>query len=194
MRPPAGARVSRESGRRARGTVRSPVGLPGPHCPRTQRYQVLPASTRRSTPFSSVAGGQQSGHRHCPHPRSRGTSLKRSDSLDCPKRWAQGLVQVLARVGPAVIGTFPTIEGHGSAGRGWYRRGWPPSRPSDKTLSRHPEPMTIQEPYRRYLITSEVADLLRCSVRTIHELTRTQAIPHRRLPGTRRCLFRLDEL
>jgi excisionase family DNA binding protein len=45
-----------------------------------------------------------------------------------------------------------------------------------------------------YLLVEEVAERLRCSVRTIHELTRTNAIPHRRLPGTRRCLFRLDEL
>jgi hypothetical protein len=28
----------------------------------------------------------------------------------------------------------------------------------------------------------------------VHELTRTNAIPHRRLPGTRRCLFREEEL
>lgn len=40
----------------------------------------------------------------------------------------------------------------------------------------------------------EVAERLRCSIRTIHELTRTNAIPHRRLPATRRCLFRLVEL
>src|SRR5262249_44515580 len=43
----------------------------GPHCPRTHRYQVLPASTRRPTPFSSVAGGQQRGHRHCPQHQER---------------------------------------------------------------------------------------------------------------------------
>ncbi|HUP21988.1 MAG TPA: helix-turn-helix domain-containing protein [Thermoanaerobaculia bacterium] len=45
-----------------------------------------------------------------------------------------------------------------------------------------------------YLLVEDVAERLRCSIRTIHELTRTNAIPHRRLPGTRRCLFRLDEL
>lgn len=28
----------------------------------------------------------------------------------------------------------------------------------------------------------------------MHELTRTDRIPHRRLAGTRRCLFRADEL
>lgn len=46
----------------------------------------------------------------------------------------------------------------------------------------------------RYLLVEDVAERLRCSIRTVHELTRTNAIPHRRLPGTRRCLFRLDEL
>jgi hypothetical protein len=28
----------------------------------------------------------------------------------------------------------------------------------------------------------------------VHELTRLSKIPHRRLPGSRRCLFRVDEL
>src|SRR3954463_11583878 len=41
-----------------------------------------------------------------------------------------------------------------------------------------------------YLVVEEVAERLRCSTRTIHELTRTNSLPHRRLPGTRRCLFR----
>jgi excisionase family DNA binding protein len=45
-----------------------------------------------------------------------------------------------------------------------------------------------------YLLVEDVAKRLRCSCRTIHELTRTCAIPHRRLPGGRRCLFREDEL
>ncbi len=45
-----------------------------------------------------------------------------------------------------------------------------------------------------YLLVEDVAARLRCSRRTIHELTRTNAIPHRRLPGGRRCLFREDEL
>ena len=45
-----------------------------------------------------------------------------------------------------------------------------------------------------FLITAEVADRLRCSIRTVHELTRSGRIPHRRLPGSRRCLFRVDEL
>jgi len=46
----------------------------------------------------------------------------------------------------------------------------------------------------RYLVVEDVAERLRCSTRTIHELTRTYAIPHRRLPGTRRCLFSEPEL
>jgi excisionase family DNA binding protein len=45
-----------------------------------------------------------------------------------------------------------------------------------------------------YLLVEDVADRLRCSTRTVHELTRTKSIPHRRLPGSRRCLFRSDEL
>ena len=45
-----------------------------------------------------------------------------------------------------------------------------------------------------YLLVEDVAERLRCSTRTVHELTRTNAIPHRRLPGTRRCLFRPEEL
>ncbi len=45
-----------------------------------------------------------------------------------------------------------------------------------------------------YLLVEDVARRLRCSRRTVHELTRTCAIPHRRLPGGRRCLFREDEL
>lgn len=45
-----------------------------------------------------------------------------------------------------------------------------------------------------YLFVEDVADRLRCSTRTVHELTRTNAIPHRRLAGSRRCLFRTDEL
>jgi excisionase family DNA binding protein len=45
-----------------------------------------------------------------------------------------------------------------------------------------------------FLITTEVADRLRCSTRTVHELTRSGRIPHRRVPGSRRCLFRVEEL
>lgn len=45
-----------------------------------------------------------------------------------------------------------------------------------------------------YLLVEDVAERFHCSTRTVHELTRTNAIPHRRLPGTRRCLFREEEL
>jgi excisionase family DNA binding protein len=45
-----------------------------------------------------------------------------------------------------------------------------------------------------YLLVEDVAERLHCSTRTVHELTRTNSIPHRRLPGSRRCLFRVDEL
>lgn len=47
---------------------------------------------------------------------------------------------------------------------------------------------------RTYLRTEDVAALLGCSVRTVHELTRTNAIPCRRLPGVRRVLFDEAEL
>lgn len=45
-----------------------------------------------------------------------------------------------------------------------------------------------------YLVVEDVAARLRCSIRTVHELTREKRIPHRKLPGSRRCLFRADEL
>ncbi len=46
----------------------------------------------------------------------------------------------------------------------------------------------------RYLTVEEVAEHLRCSPRTIHELTRMGLIPHRKLPTQRRCLFLPAEL
>jgi excisionase family DNA binding protein len=51
-----------------------------------------------------------------------------------------------------------------------------------------------QERSSPFLVTREVAALLRCSVRSIYELTRTEQIPFRRMAGTRRCLFRADEI
>jgi len=45
-----------------------------------------------------------------------------------------------------------------------------------------------------YLTVEEVAALLGCSTRTIHERTRLREIPCRRLPGTRRVLFLEAEL
>jgi excisionase family DNA binding protein len=44
------------------------------------------------------------------------------------------------------------------------------------------------------LVVEEVARLLQCSRRTVHELTRTAAIPHFKPPRCRRCYFRLDWL
>lgn len=44
------------------------------------------------------------------------------------------------------------------------------------------------------LVVADVAERLRCSQRTIHELTRTGQIPHFKRPGGRRCLFRPEEL
>jgi excisionase family DNA binding protein len=46
----------------------------------------------------------------------------------------------------------------------------------------------------RFLTCEEVAERLRCSVRSVHELTRTNSVPFRRLPGQRRCLFVEAEL
>jgi hypothetical protein len=45
-----------------------------------------------------------------------------------------------------------------------------------------------------YLLVEDVAERLRCSTRSIHELTRSCTIPHRKLPGSRRCLFLASEL
>lgn len=45
-----------------------------------------------------------------------------------------------------------------------------------------------------YLLVEDVAERLRCSTRSVHELTRLREIPHRRLPGSRRCLFLVEEL
>jgi excisionase family DNA binding protein len=46
----------------------------------------------------------------------------------------------------------------------------------------------------RYLTVEEVAKLLRCSIRSVHARTAAREIPCRRLPSTRRVLFRADEL
>lgn len=45
-----------------------------------------------------------------------------------------------------------------------------------------------------YLIVEEVAERYRVSRRVVQEWTRTCAIPHRRLPGSRRCLFLVEHL
>ena len=44
----------------------------------------------------------------------------------------------------------------------------------------------------KLLTTEEIAEHLRLSVRSIHGLTASHAIPHRRIG--RKCLFRLDEI
>lgn len=45
-----------------------------------------------------------------------------------------------------------------------------------------------------YLTVEQIAERLHLSRRSIHELTRTNAIPHRRIGGTRRCLFLATEI
>jgi excisionase family DNA binding protein len=45
---------------------------------------------------------------------------------------------------------------------------------------------------RTYLVVGQVAERLQVSVRTVHELTRSSRIPHRRIG--RRCLFLEAEL
>ena len=41
----------------------------------------------------------------------------------------------------------------------------------------------------QFLTVEDIAERYGISRRTVHELTRTQRIPHRVLPGGRRCLF-----
>jgi len=45
-----------------------------------------------------------------------------------------------------------------------------------------------------YLLVEDVAARYEVSLRWVRERTRTGAIPHRRLPGARRCLFLEAEL
>lgn len=52
----------------------------------------------------------------------------------------------------------------------------------------------MPDPRSPYILVEEVAERLHVTTRTVHELTRTAAIPHRRLPGSRRCLFLESEL
>jgi len=47
---------------------------------------------------------------------------------------------------------------------------------------------------RAYLTTEEVAELLRCSVRSVHGLTAAGRLPSRKLAGMRRVLYRPEEL
>jgi hypothetical protein len=46
----------------------------------------------------------------------------------------------------------------------------------------------------QYLVIEEAADLLRMSVRAVHERTRTKSIPMRKMAATRKLLFVRDEL
>jgi len=62
------------------------------------------------------------------------------------------------------------------------------------STSSHMNGGKMSEPRSPYILVEEVAKRLHVTPRTVHELTRTAAIPHRRLPGARRCLFREDEL
>jgi hypothetical protein len=55
-------------------------------------------------------------------------------------------------------------------------------------------PETSEGACSPYLLVEDVARRYHCSTRRVHELTRTNAIPHRRLPGSRRCLFLPAEL
>lgn len=51
-----------------------------------------------------------------------------------------------------------------------------------------------ERPDSSYLTVEDVAAWLRMSKRSVHERTRLGLIPHRRIAGTRRCLFLEDEL
>ncbi len=71
-----------------------------------------------------------------------------------------------------------------------------------RAASSHPSISSASEPVAGlpipsrspYLLVEDVADRLHCSVRKVHGLTSASAIPHRRLPGSRRCLFLVAEL
>lgn len=45
-----------------------------------------------------------------------------------------------------------------------------------------------------YLLVSDVAERFHLSPGWVHQRTRCAEIPHRKLPGSRRCLFIADEL
>jgi hypothetical protein len=54
--------------------------------------------------------------------------------------------------------------------------------------------LPIPSPRSPYLTIAAVAERYHCSRRTVHELTRTCSIPHRKLPGCRPLLFLEHEL
>ena len=45
-----------------------------------------------------------------------------------------------------------------------------------------------------YLLVEDVCERLHVKPRTVHEWTRNLEVPHRKLPGARRCLFLEHEL
>ena len=47
---------------------------------------------------------------------------------------------------------------------------------------------------KQYIRSIDVAERYGVSKRSVHELTRKRRIPFRILPGSKPCLFRLDEL
>ena len=67
-------------------------------------------------------------------------------------------------------------------------------RPVSQALTSVSARDDARTPRSPYLTAADVADRLRCSTRSVHELTRRRAIPHRVLPGSRRCLFREADL
>jgi excisionase family DNA binding protein len=69
------------------------------------------------------------------------------------------------------------------------------AQPGSRSVEKSEQTVTPVTPVRSpFLTVPEVADHLRCSARSIHELTRFRRIPHRKLPGGRRILFLRAEL
>jgi len=65
---------------------------------------------------------------------------------------------------------------------------------STLTTARQNNPFVTEPVPSPFLTADEVATRLRCSLRTVHELARRNAIPLRRLPGCRRLLFPAEHL
>ena len=66
--------------------------------------------------------------------------------------------------------------------------------PGAASLGAEEPPIFTPTNLRAFVTASEAAQFLRCSLRTVHELTRTNRIPYRKLPNGRRCLFTYEEL
>ena len=77
-------------------------------------------------------------------------------------------------------------------------RGHPPPRPRRPPSLRERTAIVIDRSVTPapspFLTAEEVSARLRCSLRTVHELSRRNEIPLRRLPGTRRLLFPLIDI